>query len=295
MALRHAYSFCIILRISHLFWITRWLWDMHIQSGQCWGYLTCFEQHDGFETCVLSLLRISHLFWTTRWLWDMRIQSGQCWGYLTCFEQHDGFETCVFSLVNVEDISPVLNNTMALRHAYSVWSMLRISHLFWTTRWLWDMRIQSGQCWGYLTCFEQDDGFETCVLSLVNVEDISPVLNNTMALRHAYSVWSMLRIWNFSIVSCRTRVSARKDSEPDVGAVSLDLNPWTKRNTVNNEVCSFSNSKPQLFDNLNRMEMSNYFGLIVGPGRTIPQFWDKIFQLFNYFLWLRITDEGSIP
>ena len=24
-------------------------------------------------------------------------------------------------------------------------------------------------------------------------------------------------------------------------------------------------------------------------------FWDIIFNLFNYFLWLRITDEGSIP
>ena len=219
MALRHAYSVWSMLRISHLFWTTRWLWDMRIQFGQCWGYLTCFEQHDGFETCVFSLvnvedispvlnntmalrhaysvwsmLKISHLFWTRRWLWDMRTQSGQCWGYLTCFEQDDSFDTCVLSLVNVKDISPVLNSKMALRHAYSVWSMLRISHLFWTTRWLWDMRIQSDQCWGYLTCFEQHDGFETCVFSLINVEDISPVLNNTMALRHAYSVWSMLRI-----------------------------------------------------------------------------------------------------
>ena len=24
-------------------------------------------------------------------------------------------------------------------------------------------------------------------------------------------------------------------------------------------------------------------------------FWDIFFNLFNYFLWLRITDDGSIP
>ena len=28
---------------------------------------------------------------------------------------------------------------------------------------------------------------------------------------------------------------------------------------------------------------------------SFRHFWDIIFQLFNYFLWLKITDEGSIP